>query len=245
MIKSTRPVTVVTHDDNKSPIAEAYKALRTNIQFSLTDANGGLKVLMITSSGPGEGKSTTAANLAVTMAHSDQRVLLVDCDLRRPVIHRAFGLVNGKGLTNILVEGIDYKRLVQTTFVENLGVITSGPKPPNPSELLGSTRMRALIDRLKESFDTVIMDSPPALPVTDAAVLSKLVGGVILVAEYGQTTYDSIAQTKSLLEKVNARLLGVVLNGVPANHREYYYYAYQEDTSSAVKSGRRPVAAKA
>jgi len=242
MIKSTR---LITNENVKSPIAEAYKTLRTNIQFSLTDTNGGLKVILVTSSGLTEGKSTTAANLAVTFAQSDQKVLLVDCDLRRPVVHRSFTLLNGKGLTNILVEGVDYANLVNTTFVENLGVITSGPKPPNPSELLGSARMKALIERFKENYDTIILDSPPALPVTDAAVLSKLVDGVIIVCEYGQTTFESIAQAKSLLDKVNAKILGVVLNRVPANHKEYYYYYYQDERGNMVKSGRKSAALKA
>ncbi|MBT9139108.1 MAG: putative tyrosine-protein kinase YveL [Syntrophomonadaceae bacterium] len=242
MIKSTK---LVTNENIKSPIAEAYKTLRTNIQFSLTDANGGLKVLLITSSGPAEGKSITAANLAITMAQSSQKVLLVDCDLRKPVVHRAFSLMNSKGLTNILVEGVACESLVNMTFVDNLEVITSGPKPPNPSELLGSIRMRTLVDKFKESYDTVIIDSPPALPVTDAAVLSKLVDGVIIVAEYGQTTFESITQTKSMFDKVNARLLGVVLNRVPANHREYYYYYYQEDKAGSAKNGRRSASVKA
>jgi len=241
MIKSTK---LVTNESLKSPIAEAYKTLRTNIQFSLTDSNGGLKVLLITSSGPVEGKSTTAANLAITMAQSDQKVLLVDCDLRKPVIHKAFSIINNKGLTNILVEGVAYENLVNTTFIDNLGVITSGPKPPNPSELLGSLRMKTLVDKLKENYDTVIFDSPPSLPVTDAAVLSKLVDGVIIIAEFGQTTFESLAQTKSLFDKVNARLLGVVLNRVPVNHREYYYYYYQEDKAGTDKNGRKSAKAK-
>ena len=242
MIKSTK---LVINENIKSPIAEAYKTLRTNLQFSFTDTNGGLKVLLITSCGPTEGKSTTAANLAITMAQSDQKVLLVDCDLRKPVIHRAFSLLNGKGLTNILVEGVPYESLVNMTFVDNLGVITSGPKPPNPSELLGSARMRTLIDRFKESYDTVILDSPPSLPVTDAAVLSKLVDGVIIVTEHGQTTFESLTQTKSVLEKVNAKILGVVLNRVPANHREYYYYYYQDEKGSVTKNGRKSASVKA
>jgi capsular exopolysaccharide synthesis family protein len=242
MIKSTK---LITAENSKSPISEAYKTLRTNIQFSLTDTNGNLKVLLVTSAGQTEGKTTTAANLAITIAQSDQKVLLLDCDLRRPIIHRAFTILNAKGLTNILVEGVSYESLVNETFVENLGVITSGPKPPNPSELLGSARMKTLIDSFKDNYDTVILDSPPALPVTDAAVISKLADGVIIVAEYGQTTYESVAQTKSLFEKVNARILGVVLNRVPANHKEYYYYYYHEDKVSSAKNGKRTAPVKA
>lgn len=233
MLISTK---LLTKDDLKSPIAEAYKTLRTNIQFSSIE--GGLKTLLVTSSSPSEGKSVTSANLAITMAQSDLKVLLIDCDLRKPVVHRAFSLLNGKGLTNILVEGVKYHDIVNMTSVENLEVITSGPKPPNPSEILGSYRMKAFIDQLKQNYDMIILDSPPVLPVTDAAVLSRVADGVILVTEYASTTYEFLEQAKSTLEKVNAKILGVVLNRVPESHREYYYYYYHEDASKNTKNGK-------
>lgn len=228
----------MTHADPKSPVAEAYRILRTNIEFSSTDRK--IKVILVTSSGPAEGKSTTAANTAIAMADANRRVLLIDCDLRKPAIHRMFGLVNIKGLTNILVEGIEYSDITNVTEVENLEIITSGPKPPNPAELLGSRRMKEFLDRVREDYDVVIIDAPPVLPVTDAAVLSQYVDGVILVAGYGVTTFEAAAQAKASLQKVNARILGVVLNGAPVDRGGgyYYYYYYYYDEQGRKKKRR-------
>lgn len=233
-----RTTGLVTHADPKSPVAEAYRILRTNIEFSSTDRK--IKVILVTSSGPAEGKSTTAANMAIAMAEANRRVLLIDCDLRKPAIHRMFGLVNIKGLTNILVEGLEYSDITNVTEVENLEVITSGPKPPNPAELLGSQRMKELLDKVREDYDVVIIDTPPVLPVTDAAVLSQYVDGVVLVAGYGLTTFEAAAQAKASLQKVNAKILGVVLNGVPTDRRGgyYYYYYYYYDEHGRKKKRR-------
>jgi len=215
---------LISKTNPKSPVSEAYRILRTNIQFSSPDRE--LKVILITSSGPDEGKSITAANLAITMAQSNVRVLLIDCDLRKPTVHNAFGLVNMKGLTNILVEGIDYTKLVNVTDVNNLEIIISGPKPPNPAELLGSKKMEEFLNLVRQNYDIVIVDTPPVLPVTDAAVLCQYADGVVLVAGYGMATVDSLLQAKANLERVNARILGVVLNGVPITKNGYYYYYY-------------------
>ncbi|MCM8901696.1 CpsD/CapB family tyrosine-protein kinase [Caldicoprobacter algeriensis] len=241
MLKSTK---LVTHTDPKSPIAEAYRILRTNIEFSSTDRK--IKVILVTSSGPAEGKSTTAANMAIAMAEANRRVLLIDCDLRKPSIHRMFGLVNIKGLTNILVEGLEYSEITNVTEVENLEVITSGPKPPNPSELLGSQRMKEFLDKVREDYDVIIIDTPPVLPVTDAAVLSQYVDGVVLVAGYGLTTFDAAVQAKASLQKVNARILGVVLNGVPTDKRGgyYYYYYYYYDEHGRKQRRRKSTVEK-
>ena len=219
-----RSTNLVIHADKKSPVAEAYRILRTNIEFSSTDRK--VKVILVTSSGPGEGKTTTASNMAIAMAEANRRVLLIDCDLRKPAVHRMFGLVNVKGLTNILVEGLEYSNITNVTEVDNLEIITSGPKPPNPAELLGSNKMKEFLDNVREGYDVVIIDAPPILPVTDAAVLSQYVDGVILVAGYGLTTFDAAIQAKASLQKVNARILGVVLNGVPTDKRGGYYYYY-------------------
>jgi len=230
---------LVSHVNPKSPVAEAYRILRTNIQFSSPDRE--LKIILITSSRTDEGKSTTVANLAVTMAQSNMRVLLIDCDLRKPVIHRTFGLVNIKGLTNVLVEGIDYNAVINVTEVENLDIITSGPKPPNPAELLGSKKMEEFLYSVRQNYDIVIVDTPPVLPVTDAAVLCQYADGVVLVAGYGLATYDAVLQAKANLEKVNARILGVVLNGVPVtrNGGYYYYYYYYDETGTSKNQRRR------
>jgi len=228
---------LIPHADPKSPVAEAYRILRTNIQFSSPDRK--LKVILITSSMPDEGKSLTAANLAVTMAQSNMRVLLIDCDLRKPVVHRNFGLVNMKGLTNVLVEGIDYNTVINMTEIDNLEVITSGPKPPNPAELLGSRRMEKFLYSVRQDYDIVIVDTPPVLPVTDAAVLCQYADGVVMVTGYGLATYDSVLQAKANLEKVNARILGVVLNGVPITRNGGYYYYYDETGTGKKRRKRR------
>ena len=236
MLRSTN---LISYQKSKSPIVEAYKTLRTNIQFSFPD--GKLKVLLITSSSPAEGKSTTAANLAITMAESGMRVLLLDSDLRKSAQHRAFGVPNTKGLTNVLVENADYKQLVQNPGIKGLDILTSGPKPPNPSELLGSEKMKDFVETLKEDYDLIILDTPPVLPVTDAAVLSPLADGVVLVAAHGRATYDALYQAKLSLEKVNAKILGVLLNRVPvSSHGGYYYYYYYDDQGNKRKSERKP-----
>lgn len=236
---------LISSKDVKSPIAEAFKTLRTNIQFSFTDSGNPLKTILITSTSPSEGKSTTAANLAITMAQSDLKVLLIDCDLRKPVVHRAFTLLNGKGLTNMLVEGTNYRDLVNLTAIKNLEVITSGLKPPNPSELLGSNKMMLLMEKLKEDYDMIVLDSPPALPVTDSTVLSRLVDGIVLVVEYGGTTFELLEQTKSAFEKVNAKILGVVLNKIPQSERGYHYYYYHDESESGKHNGKKPKKTKA
>ncbi len=212
---------------SKAPAAEAYKTLRTNIQFSSLDKQ--LKVLMVTSASQSEGKSTTAANLAITIAQSDKRVLLIDSDLRRPHIHKALSLLNVKGLTNVLVQSIDYKDICNTVGVKNLEVLTSGPKPPNPSELIGTARMESLITTVASEYDTVIIDAPPVLPVTDAAVLSRLVDGVILVVEYGSTSYEMAQEAKDDLERVGANIIGAVLNRYPIEKKVRYNYEYDQD----------------
>ncbi len=233
---------LIDNKDIKSPIVEAYKTLRTNIQFSMPD--GGPKTMLITSSTPGEGKTTTVANLAITIAQSNKRVLLVDADLRKSSLHRIFEISNLKGLTNILAENVDYREIVKSNVVDNLDIITAGPKPPNPSELLGSSRARDFIEEAKEEYDYVIFDTPPALAVTDSSILASLVDGVVIVAAYGQATFDGAAQTKAQLERVDAKILGVILNRIPASQasEHYYYYYYEEDASGTTirtKSKRR------
>lgn len=155
----TRSKGLINNKNIKSPIVEAYKTLRTNIQFSMPD--GGPRTILITSSSPGEGKSTTSANLAITMVQSNKKVLLVDGDLRKSVMHRIFELSNLKGLTNILAGNEDYREIVKENVVENLDIITAGPKPPNPSELLGSRRMENFLELAKQEYDIIIIDTPP------------------------------------------------------------------------------------
>ena len=196
--------------DPRSPAAEAYRTLRTNIQFSSLDRP--LHTLLATSTAPDEGKSTTLANLAVTIAQSEQRIILVDCDLRRPSLHALFGLPNDQGLTSALLEGEEAALPLLPTEVPGLSLLPSGPLPPRPADLLGSRRMEALIARLRAEADIVLFDTPPVIAVTDAAVLATRVDGVLLVLEAGRTRRDRAREARALLDKVKAHIVGVVLN---------------------------------
>ena len=206
--------------DPRSPAAEAYRTLRTNIQFSSLDKP--LRTVLATSTSPDEGKSTTIANLAVTIAQAEQRVVLVDCDLRRPTLHTLFGLSNEEGLTSLMLQ--EGGRIpVQKTEVPGLLVLTSGPLPPRPADILGSRRMEAVIAQLREHADIVLFDTPPVNAVTDAAVLATKVDGVLLVFQAGRTSRERARRARQILEKVKANILGVVLNNA-AVEQGYGYY---------------------
>ena len=219
---------LVTHIDPKSPVSEAYRTLRTNIQFQQIKSKD--NSLMVTSSTPKEGKSTTIANLAITMAQMGSKTLLVDTDLRRPVVHSIFNEKKDRGITNFLMGKMEFDEVVKPTFVDNLYIVTSGPLPPNPSELLGSTEMDEFIRHAKENFDIVLFDSPPVIAVTDAAILSTKVGGTILVIKAHQTDKNGVLRAKSLLDNVNAHMVGCVLNGVniERSYGSYYYHYYYQ-----------------
>ncbi|MDA8188948.1 MAG: CpsD/CapB family tyrosine-protein kinase [Dehalococcoidales bacterium] len=212
---------LITITDPKSPVSEAYRTLRTNIQFSSLDKP--LRTLLLTSTGPDEGKSTTLANLGITFAQAGNRVILVDCDLRRPSLHEIFGLDNATGLTNLFIEETAGNLPLQSTSVANLRVLTAGQLPPNPSELLGSRRLEKIIEILKTEADFVLFDSPPIIAVTDAAVLARKVDGVLLVISAGKTKRDRAVKARLVLEKVNANILGVVLNNVKLDRTLYGY----------------------
>ena len=227
---------LITHLDPKSPVSEAYRTLRTNLQFSKVDRK--LKSILVTSSGPKEGKSTTAANLAIALAQIGQKIVLVDADFRRPVVHSIFGMKKDEGVTNYLMETIKFDQIVKPTFNENLFIICSGILPPNPSELLASKAMENLIDKLTKEFDMVIFDSPPVIAVTDAAILSTKVDGTILVVNSGNTNRDALVRCNTLLESVGTTPLGILLNGVNIEgmYGSYYYYYYHHYYS---KPGRK------
>lgn len=222
---------LITHSNPNSPLTEGYRTLRTNVQYSSLDKP--VQTLMVTSASPGEGKSTTVANLAVVMAQAGKRTLVVDTDLRRPVLHKVFGLPNSTGLTTAILElpGNDLAGYIQATDVENLFVITSGPQPPNPSEMLGSNRMAELVDELKQHADILIFDSPPTLAVTDPAVLARLVDGVLLVVESAKTPEAAVRRAAQELAKVGANILGIVVNRLSPRlaGSYYYYYDYYAD----------------
>jgi len=207
--------------DPRSPAAEAYRTLRTNIQFSSLDKP--LQTLLATSTAPDEGKSTTIANLAVTMAQAEQRVILVDCDLRRPSLHTLFDLSNETGLTSMILAQEDADIPLQDTGVAGLRLLASGPLPPRPADVLGSRRMEAAIARLRAEADIVLFDTPPVVAVIDAAVLATKVDGVLLIFQANQTNRDRARQARQILEKVKANIVGVVLNNAPVEQGYGYY----------------------
>lgn len=205
--------------------AENYRALRTNIKYSSYDKE--LKTILVTSSEPGEGKSTTAGNLALSFAQEEKKTIIIDCDLRRPSLHKKFQISGQNGLSEIVVEKrLDKEKRKKCVYEYNeyLDVIPSGKIPPNPSEMLSSKIMEELLDRLKKEYDYIIVDTPPIHAVTDAQVLSTKVDGVLLVVRAGKTKKDSVIAAKESLEKVNAKILGSVLNGVEQSKDKYYYY---------------------
>lgn len=228
---------VVTHSDPKSPVAEAYKVLRTNVMYSGIDKR--LKSIVVTSSVPMEGKTTTVVNLAVTFAQAGIRVLLIDSDLRKPKIHKIFMLSNGSGLTNLLVNHDEYDRYIRSCDEPNLQILPSGTIPPNPSELLASDSMKNFIKNISEQYDLILLDAPPVGSVTDAAIISALVDGTILVASSGRVEIGALRRSKELLSKVNANIIGVVLNKLDKRTATNYYYHNEYYVNNEKKKGKR------
>lgn len=218
---------LITLTRPSSVISEQFRTIRTNINFSMIDRN--LKTLSITSAGPGAGKSTISANLAVTFAQEGKRVLLVDTDLRKPTVHKTFRVPNKDGLTTLLTNReTDITDIVHPTDTENLFLITSGVIPPNPAELLGSNRMIQLMSEFEQIFDLVIFDLPPIVAVTDAQIISSKTDGTIFVINKGGADKDMVLKAKELLEKVNANVLGAIFNRVEIKEDHYYYAYYGE-----------------
>jgi non-specific protein-tyrosine kinase len=214
-------MTLITLSDPRSPISEAYRTLRTNLSFSSLDDP--IRTLVVTSAAPDEGKSTTVANLAVTMAQGGKRTILVDCDLRRPTLHDLFNLPAEPGLTNLLLEDGDQQLLLETE-VEGLQLLTSGPLPPNPADLLGSVKIDQIIADLVSKTDIVLFDAPPVIAVTDATVLGSKVDGVLLVISAGKTRREHAARAKELLERANVRIIGAALINAPKDSSIGGYY---------------------
>ena len=214
-------MTLVTITDPRSPASEAYRTLRTNLSFYHLDKP--LKTLVVTSPAAGEGKSTTIANLAVTMAQSGRRTILVDCDLRRPTLHELFDLAMTPGLTNLVMDEVGELPLQQTA-VENLQILSSGPKPPNPADLLGAARMDQIIAQLTERADMVLFDVPPVMAAADAAILGAKTDGVLLVIQAGKTRRDQSERAREILEKAKARIVGATLTNAPKDSSLGEYY---------------------
>ena len=205
----------------KSIDAEAYRSLRSNIEYSSFDDE--YRAIVVTSSVPGEGKSTTSGNLALSLAQSGNKVLLVDCDMRKPSIHKKFKISNISGTAELLLRKESFED-VANFYNENLTIITAGKIPPNPSEMLSSRAMTAFIKEMKKEFKYIILDTPPLQAVTDAQVLSTKADGVLLVVRAGSTKRDAVLNSVDLIKKVQGKVIGTVLNGVENKKNSYYYY---------------------
>lgn len=227
-------INLIARENPKSPVSEAYRTIRTNIQFAGVDK--AMKTIVFTSTAQDEGKSTVVANLGIVMAQAGQKVVIMDCDFRNPTQHRLFKLQN-KGLSNCIATGKDVLEIVQSSGTPGLDILTSGPVAPNPSEILASNRMKTVIDELKEKYDYVLIDTPPVLPVTDSSVIGSIADGTILLTAWNQITPALAKEAKTRLEQAGAKILGVVLNKVEVaskgygygyGYGYYYYYGHEE-----------------
>lgn len=219
-----RPLTV--HEDPQSPRAEAFRGLRTNLQF--VDVDHPRKVIVVTSPLPGEGKTTVVCNLAIALGAADSRVLVIEADLRRPRVADLLGLERAAGLTTVLAGGVGFEQAVQPWSGGLFDVLTSGQLPPNPSELLASKQMKALLGELRERYDVVLIDSPPLLAVTDAAALAPATEGAVVVCRFRKTTRDQLRNAVEALHAVSARVLGTVFTMVPSSTGPRAYTRYTE-----------------
>lgn len=213
---------LITKLNPRSPISEQYRTIRTNLQFSSVDEN--LQSILITSAGPGAGKSITAANLAVVYAQQGLKTLLIDADLRKPTVHYTFRLNNLNGLSNVLIGVSNLQEAIFQTDVDDLHVMSCGPIPPNPAELLASKRMEEILHQAKQLYDVVIFDTPPALAVADAKILANIVDGAIVVVRSNITNFEEAERTIHMMQDSKARLLGSVLNDREKSNSSYYYY---------------------
>jgi len=237
---------LITKNHSKSPVSEAYRTIRTNVQFSAV--NKELKTIVISSATANEGKSTTISNLGVVMAQAGQKVIIMDCDFRNPTQHKIFKLPN-KGLSNCIAMQQSVLEILQHTDIEGLDVLTSGPVAPNPSEILSSKRMDEVLEVLSKEYDYVLIDTPPILPVTDAAVMASKVDGVILLTAWGAINPEVARDAKNRLVQAGANIIGVILNKVevsaPGNgygygygYGYYYYYGSGEGKEDGEKKHR-------
>lgn len=205
-------VKMITALHPKAIVSEQFRTIRTNIEFASVDTS--IRTIMFTSADSSEGKSTVSANVSVTWAQQGRRVLFVDADLRRPTLHSTFGLQNTQGLTTLLTQNSvdEYEQFIHKSTIDNLFVLSSGPVPPNPAELLNSRRMDSFIEKVKKDYDMVVFDVPPMLTVTDAQLLTAKVDGVVLVVRFGVTQKAALSRTKELLDLAHANVLGYVMN---------------------------------
>ena len=233
---------LVVHDDPRSPRAEAFRSTRTNLQFFA--ANEGARVFVVSSAGPGEGKSHAIANLAVVLAETGARVALVEADLRRPRLAHLMGIEGVVGLSDVLIDRASLADVIQPWGTGNLTVLPAGQIPPNPSELLGSNKMQEVIDQLRETADYVLLDAPPVLPVTDAAILSTYASGSLLISSIGHTRQQDLEQAIYSLENVGGKVLGLIVNKVPmrgSGNTGFIAYKYTDNVETGPSRVSRPV----
>ncbi|MDD2391387.1 MAG: CpsD/CapB family tyrosine-protein kinase [Bacilli bacterium] len=218
---------LITYDNPKSIISESIKGVRTNLLFSSIDKK--LKTILVTSSIQGEGKSFISSNLAIAFSQSDYKVLLVDCDMRKGRLDKIFGLTNDKGLSDMLIEGekIEIKPFVKKTAIPNVSLITLGTVPPNPLELLSSSKFQEFIEKAKSSYDLVILDSPPINVVSDSVVLTKLVDETVIVTTHRKTEIKELINAKKAILNAGGNIAGVVLNNKKTSKKSYYGKYYQ------------------
>lgn len=219
LLKKARKLVTVT--DTKSIVSEQYRMIRANIKFSMSEQN--LKTILVTSSTPGEGKSTNAANLGVVFAHEGKKVLIIDGDMHKSTLHQTFKTFNTIGLSDFLMKRISFEEAVQETFIVGLSIITSGPVPPNPAELLSSKAMDDLIFEAKKIYDIIIFDAPPLLSVSDAQILSNRCDGTLLIVNSGSVEKEVVRKATAILENTQATILGVILNKYVAPRSKDYY----------------------
>lgn len=234
----------------KSPVAEVFRTLRTNIQFM--NSKKKMRTLLVTSTMPGEGKSWVSANLAITFAQAGKRVLIIDADMRKGRQHVMFNVENRMGLSNFLSgidetgqnENVDVLKYVRTTEIHNLFLIPSGSVPPNPSELLASETTINMIEKLKETFDYIIFDGTPSLLVTDALIVSRLLDSTIIVTEHNTTKKENLLKVKKDIENVGGSIAGVILNKIPINAKKYLETYYYSSTAMTTTNKNTSVPAK-
>lgn len=226
----------ILSEKSEFEMVEAYKSIRTNVMFSMPKTDKG-KVLVVTSSAPGEGKTSTSINLAITFAEMGAKVLLMDCDLRKARVHRYLRLENGEGITNVLCGFTDFDNAVKKNVRKNLDCLTSGVMPPNPAELLETAEFSKLLERLKENYDYILIDTPPITVVTDAAVVIKQSMGVVVVTKQNVTTYDLLDVAMEEIDKSGVKVLGFVMLGTENKSKRYGYYGdyvYRENERAEV-----------
>lgn len=231
---------LVSHYDPKSSVAESYRTLRTNIQFMSPDKP--MKSILVSSAGPGDGKSTTVANLAITFANLGKKTLLIDADLRKPILHKVFDVQRSPGLVHVIVEELNDNDIIQKTGISDLYIVTSGDIPPNPSELLASQKLRDFLERMKDKFEIVLLDSPPIIAVTDASILSRVSDAIMLVVKAGSTDTRVLGRALELLSQVGCNLIGATLNcvDISSGYGSYsYYYNYYYYYGEGKKGKRR------